>query len=539
MAVGNGLTDNTEQMKAALLKLHEAGGGIEKWLERQRREYFYWFDEVPIFESSDPLLDHTWWYRWFMLRHNTARPDFGNFHHTLVYEGRSHKMGKEEYKPSGWEFSKLIPLSTPLHLTDLRWYGKADLSYEAARSLCDSIDKNGLFRVLFTDGTGAEYANYAGWALYRLCLVHRDISFIKEVLSCFKANVRAVYKAHRGSGDHLQIETNHRLTGKEYQPSYWYFTGYPDNANDESSYVALKRVDRSIYTYLNLLGLAYLCDITGDPDKTEFFTLAGNLRDDILRKMWDGESGFFYDLHFKTDEKAPVKNIVGIYPLWAGISGPEHTRALDYLFDPDVFNTGSAFASTGRDCPVFSADGGWKKQYFKGRNGCMWDGPSWPYTTGIALDTIASQSKQYHLGLDNQFMKLLRSYSLQHFQGQDIRRPYLVEHYNSITGEAVSDEVDYNHSFYIDLIIRHVVGIEPEQDGFLFCPCRSDLKSFSLTALKLQGHCIDVYYRAALKENSGEPAGISIYIDGKQVYENPELPETAVRFSFTGIDPPG
>jgi hypothetical protein len=533
MAVGNGSTDNTERMKAGLLKLHEAGGGIEEWLERQKREYLCWFDEVPVFESSDPLLDRTWWYRWFILRHNLARPDIGNFHHTLVYEGRSHKMGKEAYKPSGWEFSKLIPLSTPLHLTDLRWYGKAELSYEAVRSLCDSIDENGLFRVLFTDESGNEYANYAGWALYRLHLVHQDTSFIKEVLNCFKANVRGVYKTHRGADDHLQVETNHRLTGKEYQPGYWYFAGYPDNANDESSYTPLKRVDRSIYTYLNTLGIAYLCDITGDPDKDEFFALAESIRDDVLKKMWDGESGFFYDLHFETDEKAPVKNIVGIYPLWAGLSGSEHTRALAHLLNPEIFNTGSGFASTGRDCPVFSADGGWKKQYFKGRNGCMWNGPSWPYTTGIALDAIAGQSKRYCLALDGQFMRLLRSYSLQHFQGQDIRRPYLVEHYNSITGEAVSDEADYNHSFYIDLIIRHIAGIEPEQGGFLFWPCRSGLKSFSLTALKLQGHRIDISYRAAGEEDSGITARISIYIDGKRVYKNSELPETGLKFSFS------
>jgi hypothetical protein len=532
MAVGNSATDNTEEMKAGLLKLREAGGSIEVWRERQKEEYRCWFDEVPVFESSDPLLDRTWWYRWFILRHNLARPDFGNFHHTLVYEGRSHKMGKETYKPSGWEFSKLIPLSTPLHVTDLRWYGKAELSYEAVRSLCDSIDENGLFRVLFADESGNEYANYAGWALYRLYLVHQDISFIKEVLNFFKTNARAVYKRHKGCNDHLQIETNHDLTGKEYQPSYWYFGGYPDNPNDESGYTALKRVDRSVYAYLNLLGAACLCEITGDPDKDEFFTLAGNLRGDILKKMWDGKSRFFYDLHFKTDEKALVKNIVGIYPLWSGISGPEHTRALDYLFNPEVFNTGSAFASTGRDCPVFSADGGWKKQYFKGRNGCMWDGPSWPYVTGIALDAIGGQTKQYRLSLDGWFMKLLRSYSLQHFQGQDIRRPYLVEHYNSITGEAISDEADYNHSFYIDLIVRHIAGIEPERDGFLFWPCRSGLKSFSLKGLRVQGRCIDVSFRAACEDGSGTAAGVRIYIDGKQVYENSELPETAARFSF-------
>ena len=41
-----------------------------------------------------------------------------------------------------------------------------------------------------------------------------------------------------------------------------------------------------------------------------------------------------------------------------------------------------------------------------------------------------------------------------------------MEHYNAETGEMLSDEPDYNHSFYIDLIIRQVAGLEPTEDGF-------------------------------------------------------------------------
>jgi hypothetical protein len=524
MAVGNRVSSDREQMKRALLAIPGIEGKAAPCVEYQRREYLRWFDRVPRFTCSDPLLEKTWWYRWFILRHNCARPDCGNFRHTLFYEGRSHKMGKEIYRPGGWEFSKLIPLSTPLHITDLRWHGDGELAREAARSLCDSMDEKGLFRVLFADEAAKEYANYAGWALYLLYQVHRDRGFIQEALGSFKKYVRGVYRAHKAAGDHLQIETQHSLTGKEYQPSYWYFTGYPGNAKDKTSYVPLKRVDRSIYAYLNALGIARLCAVADDPGEAEFVNLAEQIRRDILEKMWDPELRFFCDLHHETGEKAPVKNIVGIYPLWADITGPEHAGALDSLFDPGVFDTGSGFASVGRDCPVFSPSGGWKGQYFKGRDGCMWNGPSWPYTTGIALDAIALQTKRRPLGLDRQFLRLLRSYSFQHFQGGDLSRPYLVEHYNSVTGEPLSDEADYNHSFYIDLIVRHLAGIEPAEDGFRFRPLRLGLKSFSLEGLHLQGRRIDINCR---------PAGVRVSVDGKPVYENPELPDRAVSFGLS------
>jgi hypothetical protein len=527
LAVGNEKKDDIGQLKSSLAQFLLPGKNISEYVRRQREEYNRWFDAVPVFECSDPLLKHTWWYRWFLLRHNLARPDYGNFHHTLFYEGRSHKTGKEPFKPSGWEFSKLIPLSTPLHLTDFRWYGNRETAEEVVLSLCDSMDDQGLFRVLFTDDTGSEYANFSAWALYGLYLVHRDIPFIKKVLDCFKKNVRGVYGSHQGEGDHLQVEYQHSHTGKEYQPSYWYFTGYPDNVKDKDSYLPLKRVDRSVYTYLNALGVAYLCDSTGDGDAEEFFELARNIGQDILKKMWEGESAYFYDLHYQTDEKAPVKNIVGIYPLWAGLTGPEHIRALDYLLDPEVFNTGCPFASTSRDCPVFSAEGGWKGRYIKGRNGCMWNGPSWPYTTGIALDALAIQSKQNHHALDASFMSFLRAYSQQHYQGHDIHRPYLTEHYNSITGEAISDEADYLHSYYLDLIIRHVAGIEPEKDGFAFHPCQCGLDSFSLRNLIIQNHKVDVFFTAR-----GEEEGLRIHINDTLRYTSKTLPEKPVKFKF-------
>jgi hypothetical protein len=532
LAMGNEGKDSVTQIKTSLEKFLFPRKNIAEYVRRQKEEYQEWFDAAPVFECSDSLLEHTWWYRWFILRHNLARPGFGNFHHTLFYEGRSHKMGKEPFKPSGWEFSKLIPLSTPLHITDFRWYGSGETAEEAVLSLCDSMDEEGLFRVLFTDDTGKEYANFAGWALYGLYLVHKNTSFIKKVLDRFKKNVRGVYQCHKGEGDHLQVEHSHSLTGKEYQPGYWYFNGYPDNVKDKSGYTPLKRVDRSVYTYLNALAVACLCDSTGDGDGEEFFELARNIRRDILEKMWEGKSGFFYDLHYRTGEKALVKNIVGIYPFWAGITGPEHIRALDYLSDPKVFNTGCPFASTSRECPVFSAEGGWKGQYIKGRNGCMWNGPSWPYTTGIALDALAIQSKQNHHAMDASFMSFLRAYSLQHYQGHDIHRPYLTEHYNSVTGEAISDEADYLHSYYIDLIIRHVAGIEPEKEGFVFHPCRCGLARFSLKNLFIQNHKVDVFFTAR-EGNHGEfpeEEGLRIYIDDTLRYKNGSLPEKPVAF---------
>lgn len=484
-----------EEEEAAVDKLQKLLGCSSQTLKRrQRAASERWFAGAPSFTCSDPMLEKCWLYRWYILRSCLVQPGTGNFRHRAMYEGSSHKMTKIPYHPTGWEFTKLIPLSTPFHVREMMWRQDPGDVAEIIRSLCDSAE-DGIWRCMYTDEKNLDYANCSAFSLYQYYLKTGDGQLAEETLPAFKRNTMAVYEKHRGVNDHLQIEYVHQRTGKEYQPSYWYFAEeYPDHVWGEhrEGYTPLKRVDRSVYMYLDCVGLSRLCRDLGDPEGSAFTELAEAISRDILEKMWDPETEFFYDLHFQDDRKAMVKNIVGYYPFWAGITGERHLGALRYLSDPQYFGTGSGFASTAADCPVFSACGGWKGDFFKGRNGCVWNGPSWPYTTAITLDAVAEVSRKQNHRYDALFARGLREYLLEHFQGHDIRSPYLVEHYDSITGEPLSDEPDYNHSFMIDLIVRCVAGLIPTEKGILFEPIDCGLDSFMLSDIRIQNHTYSV-----------------------------------------------
>ena len=71
--------------------------------------------------------------------------------------------------------------------------------------------------------------------------------------------------------------------------------------------------------------------------------------------------------------------------------------------------------------------------------------------------------------------------------------PCLVEFYDSKTGAPLSEEADYFHSFYIDLIVRHLAGIEPTEKGVVFHPLRTEKSYFSLLDLHVRGTSVDVY----------------------------------------------
>lgn len=531
-AFGNAESEQKESAANRLEKFFrdKAAGGLvdhswqslkRTYLERQIREYGEFYSSIPDFVCSDAMINRIWHYRWYILKNSYARPDYGNLRHGVMYEGRSHKMGKMPFQCDGWEFSRLIPLSTPLQIMDLKWRGDPKLAEEMIESLLDSQDEDGLFRVMSVDDFGPAYANFAIWAIYQFYLLNGRKKPDEELLSRLKRFVAAHDRIYGSEADGLQVERIHQRTGKEYQPSYWYFSGFPADYKNPETYTWLKRVDRSVYHYLNIKGLAGLCRLCKDPAAAQLDKKAEMLASRINEKMWDGNTHFYYDLHYLTDEKAFVKNIVGYYPFWAGIGTEGKEEAFQALCDEKQFGLEAGLPSVAADCPAYAPSGGWMGQYMKGRDGCVWCGPSWPYTSGIILDMLGKQSKEMNHRLDSLFKKQLHLYALQHFRDQDIDRPYLVEHYNPETGEPLSDEADYNHSFFIQLIMEHVLGISVSEIELVVDPVDIGLGFFKCGPVLVRGHELFVEYRKS--------EFFRIVLDGSKIAESDRLTRVAVQ----------
>lgn len=83
----------------------------------------------------------------------------------------------------------------------------------------------------------------------------------------------------------------------------------------------------------------------------------------INERMWDEETGFYYDL--KTDgELLKLKTAVGFLPLWAGIATQERAgRLMAHLLDPREFASAFPVPTVAMDEPIFGDD--------------MWRGPTW------------------------------------------------------------------------------------------------------------------------------------------------------------------
>lgn len=490
--VGNMETETMASITDKLDAFLKKGLTPDEYSDESIAAYQKFFDQVPVFTSDDLLFDKTWWYRWYILRNATSTPNFGYLQYPTVYEGRAHKTSKTPpLSVRGWEFSRLINLSSPLQMTDYRWFPDKELLHQFVRGYMTTGDENGVLQSVFTNHRGGGFANFLIWAIYRMYLVDGDKEFLKEILPKAKAVVDGTTKVYSSENDLLQVEKKHQRTGKEYQPSYWYFTDFPTNGRDKSKITPLKRIDSSVYHYLNIKGLGLMMQAVGDPESEKYLEMAKTLADQINEKTWDETTKFYYDLHYQTDEKAMVKNIVGIYPYWAEISDELKLEGLEKLFDPAYFNTGSVFSSVARDCVAYAPYGGWMGT-MRSRDSCMWDGPSWPYTNGIALDAIGRQSKLHVHRYDEQFGEFLRKYARQHYRNGNMAEPYLVEQYHAETGENLSDEPDYNHSYFNDLIVTYVAGVDVYEDRVVINPLDIGLKYFHLYNLQIRGKCFDI-----------------------------------------------
>lgn len=497
----------------------------EQYVDENAREFEKFFETLPKFDSSDEVINKTWFYRWYILRHNTSKPRHGFLQNTTVYEGRGHKTSKNEpLKVSGWEFSRLICLSSPLQLTDYKWCPDKELLHDIVRGVFAQENEDGIIESAFTHHRGSPFANFIVWAVYQMYLVDGDKEFIKEMIPLMKKCVDGNTAVYGAKNDHLQIEVKHQRTGKEFQPSYWYFSDFPQNGKDKSKIIPMKRMDTSVYHYLNTLGLARMMKEVDDENYSYYEQFAGELAKDINEKTWDEETGFYYDLHHETDEKAMVKNIVGLYPYWAELSDDDKLRGMDYLFDENYFNTGAVFATTAKDCVAYSPFGAWMG-FMRSRNSCMWNGPSWPYTNGIMIDAIGKQSKKHDHQFDKQFAEFLRKYSLEHYKSHDISYPYLVEQYHAVTDEAISDEPDYNHSYYLELIMAHVAGVTLREDKVIIDPVDIGLDYFKLDNLNIRGKNVAVHYAkdedTATEENI--QTGLTVFVDGNTAAHSDKL----------------
>jgi putative isomerase len=210
----------------------------------------------------------------------------------------------------------------------------------------------------------------ASWSVRHIFRLTGDMAFVEEMVPKLMAYHRWWYRyrdhnrnglceyggtknsSHLGqweSGMDVAVKFDN-ATMERNGPNAWSF-------NQES-------IELNSYLYAEKRYLAELLEAVGDDDTASALRKeAERLRSDIQQKMFDEETGYFYDIRMNSEVKIKVIDPSGWIPLLTGVATGEQASAVrKVMLSESKFGHYYPFCSLAHDDPHFSPD----KHYFRG-----------------------------------------------------------------------------------------------------------------------------------------------------------------------------
>ncbi len=498
---------------AGLIGCSRGGSVLDKrsLLERQtwwdNRDWTWYEEHIPFFESPDTAIDATYYYRWELITKH------------LTY-------GSPE---TGYTFTEFIDrpfwsgaygaISCPLghQFYEVRWLKDRRIIEDFAR--------------YWFEAPGAQPRSYSNWygdAMWATYLVLGDTAFLRTVLPHMKAQYAGWLAEHYdpahgmfywdGLHDGMEVNINSRLTEDE-------GTGAPGYRPTLNSYL-----------YADALAISRAAARLGDSATAEGYgARAATLKRRVQAELWDAKREFFVH-QFAHDERGGIRaksrtyetgpyagnphgrEEIGFVPWQFNLPDPGYEPAWGFLMDPGYFFAPYGPTTVEQNDP----------QFYVSPRCCVWSGNSWPYATTQTLVAFANLLNSYQQSYVNKanYFRLLRTYTLtQRREG----RPYIAEAADPFTGSWDGHNTFYHsehyfHSGYVDLIITGLVGLRPRDDDSLevnpLAP--DDWPYFALDDVFYHGHRVSVIWD---RDGSryGRGAGLRLYADGRQVASAPRM----------------
>lgn len=503
-----------------------------KNLMEHKLEYGEFYEKIPILKCSDKNMEKIYYYRWFLIRHNLSNPKLGNIQWPIFYEGRhGHFTSRNEDKQKSvdWEFSRGILASTQLNMLDIKWHKDIDTLKETIRNFTENIGKMkpflgyryeqpllpGCIRV--NDFVGHYFFHlipYTIWEIYKVC---KDKIWLKDVSEKLWIDFNS-WDFFCIDSIPLPIMKYEGDNAMEFGPAshYWKKTDCKDfelnnNRNLEFGFecdfetenakwgppIPTYRTELATFFGLNNYAFYKIYKELNDKRKSKLcFEKYNKIIVAIKKYMWNSEENCFVELMENMEQIKDIKHIGGLFVLL--LTDPVIPKKfLSNLFSEEIFLQKYGIPSVSKDSFA----------YFPNNtvNGvrshlCQWNGPSWPFSTSLSLLAIGSYIKRINDNVlkkqySDYFKNELVKYTNLHFFMGDSSHPCIVEHYNCETGTPLSLQEDYNHSVYIDIIIRMVCGIQPNEKGDIdFCPINIGISYLKLDNIFINGdkYCVEL-----------------------------------------------
>ena len=407
--------------------------------------------QIPLFECPDEDIERTYYFRWWTFRKHLRRT-----------------------KDGGWVVTEFLPdvswagpentISCPLghHMLEGRW-------------IRDPKFLDGHTEFMAKKGTVNGPRAYVCWparGAWERAKVTGDFSLGERLLPDFVRNYetwergwarqggfRTGYDAKLGLFCELR-----NFEGTEYALSC-------DGARPMVNSAMWAEAD----------AIARFARLAGDAATAERFAAAAKALDaNVSAKLWNGGKAFFTALAVD-GRRDDVCELHGYAPFYFGMPAARgRGAAWPRLLSESGFMAPAGLTFPARDTPGFNVEVDFSKHE------CLWNGPSWPYATSVALTGLYRSLQGGETAISSEdFARLLHQYAAQQMITlEDGRRvPWIDEDLHPFTGEWLARRImqeqtrsggkkhlrergkDYNHSTFCDLVIAGLCGFVPQEDG--------------------------------------------------------------------------
>lgn len=500
-------------------------------LDQHKTEYGAFYKGIPQLTCSDKDMEKVYYYRWFLLRHHIVNPNLGNIKYPFIYEGRYgyfKETDLSEDEVIEWEFSKGILASASHHLLDMRWHKSSDVIKGEVLNYTENFGKMETFLgyeydvpllpgcIRIHDFVGHYFFHTLPYNVWQIYESIKDKEWLERIVPALWEDLNN-WSRYDSESSGLPVMIYEGDSAMEFGPASHYHGknkagSCKEMGEDERLKVGLtcsyeteeakwgtpvpnRRTEVATFYGLNYYAFHKIYIISGDKNKADYCLRKYNsIKKAVAKYMWNEKESYFFELteDFRQIEK--VKQIGGILCLF--LLDPKNPQGLlNNLADDKKFNQKYGIASTSKD-----SFGYFPNNTINGTRAhtCMWNGPTWPFSSSLALLAVGSFIKRMkNTRLKDKYVQYFKEefekYTKLHFLSGNMDNPCIVEHYDCETGIPLSGQDDYNHSCYIDIFIRHICGLDIDDSGCInFSPLNMGIGNLKIKNIYFNNSCYNV-----------------------------------------------
>ena len=410
--------------------------------------------------------------------------------------------------PSGFVITEFLPdvswagkyntINCPLfhHLREFRWLKSAD----------DYLE----YISFFLKGEGSKYSYFdpALAAMYDFCVLTGNEQYLKNNLTLFE-------EYFDGWADWYSTENGLYASIDDREGTEFSISGTTADLKVLKGFRPL--MNGCMYgDAVALSKIELLCG--RDKKAAHYLEISESIKKQMDSKMWDGD--FYKAIHpLHEDLNRPcdfndipdaqnARELTGYVPWIYAMPDTGKEHAFAYLKDTNVFKANTGFASADISHPRFLYD--------VSNRGCTWSGKVWPFATSLALNAVITLLSEYKQSVisEKDLYDFIKTYAEMHYLEENGRRVNFIDEVmlpfyhvwdvrekhkkmDYIAPERGGKErgKDYNHSTFIDLVLRGLCGIDDKSDTIRVSPRTEGIwKWFKIENLTYRKQTYNIYY---------------------------------------------